>query len=117
MRTLIERFNSVNSLKISLETEIEDTEFVIKEYSNLLGESPWSKTHLRCSSYSLILLTRRSITLAGIVELLDVCPFYETVMVDFLFLNISTTSNNENSKRLSPAITMISSSIFLISIT
>ena len=38
MRTLIERFNSVNSLKISLETEIEDTEFVIKEYSNLLGE-------------------------------------------------------------------------------
>ena len=38
MRTLIERFNSVNSLKISLETEIEDTELVIKEYSNLLGE-------------------------------------------------------------------------------
>ncbi len=38
MRTLIERFNSVNSLKTSLETEIEDTEFVIKEYSNLLGE-------------------------------------------------------------------------------
>jgi len=26
MRTLIERFNSVNSLKISLEQEIEDTE-------------------------------------------------------------------------------------------
>jgi len=38
LRTLIERFNSVNSLKISLETEIEDTELVIKEYSNLLGE-------------------------------------------------------------------------------
>jgi len=38
LRTLIERFNSVNSLKTSLETEIEDTEFVIKEYSNLLGE-------------------------------------------------------------------------------
>jgi len=35
---LIERFNSVNSLKTSLEQEIEDTEFVIKEYSNLLGE-------------------------------------------------------------------------------
>jgi hypothetical protein len=38
LRTLIERFNSVNSLKISLETEIEDTKLVIKEYSNLLGE-------------------------------------------------------------------------------
>ncbi len=38
MRTLIERFNSVNSLKISLEKEIEDTEQIIKEYSNLLGE-------------------------------------------------------------------------------
>jgi len=38
LRTLIERFNSINSLKISLETEIEDTELVIKEYSNLLGE-------------------------------------------------------------------------------
>ncbi len=38
MRTLIERFNSVNSLKISLEQEIEDTELVIKEYSNMLGE-------------------------------------------------------------------------------
>jgi len=38
LRTLIERFNSVNSLKISLETEIEDTELVIQEYSNLLGD-------------------------------------------------------------------------------
>jgi len=38
LRTIIERFNSVNSLKISLETEIEDTKLVIKEYSNLLGE-------------------------------------------------------------------------------
>jgi len=38
MRTLIERFNSVNSLKISLEQEIEDTELVIKEYSHMLGE-------------------------------------------------------------------------------
>ena len=38
MRTLIERFNSVTSLKISLEQEIEDTELVIKEYSNMLGE-------------------------------------------------------------------------------
>jgi len=38
LRTLIERFNSVNSLKISLEQEIEDTKFAIKEYSNLLGE-------------------------------------------------------------------------------
>ncbi len=38
MRTLIERFNSVNSLKISLETEIEVTELEIKEYSNFLGE-------------------------------------------------------------------------------
>ena len=38
MRNLIERFNSVNSLQISLEKEIEDTELIIKEYSNLLGE-------------------------------------------------------------------------------
>ncbi len=38
MKNLIERFNSVNSLKISLEQEIEDTELVIKEYSNMLGE-------------------------------------------------------------------------------
>jgi len=38
MRTLIERFNSVTSLKISLEQEIEDTELVIKEYSSMLGE-------------------------------------------------------------------------------
>ncbi|MEE8180364.1 MAG: hypothetical protein V3T67_00835 [Nitrosopumilaceae archaeon] len=38
MRNLIEKFNSVNSLQISLEKEIEDTELIIKEYSNLLGE-------------------------------------------------------------------------------
>jgi len=38
LKNLIERFNSVNSLKISLEKEIEDTEFIIQEYSNLLGE-------------------------------------------------------------------------------
>ncbi len=38
MKKIIERFNSVNSLKISLEKEIEDTELVIQEYSNMLGE-------------------------------------------------------------------------------
>ncbi len=38
MRNLIERFNSVSSLQINLEKEIEDTEQIIKEYSNLLGE-------------------------------------------------------------------------------
>ena len=38
MKNLIERFSSVNSLKINLEKEIEDTEFQIKEYSNMLGE-------------------------------------------------------------------------------
>jgi len=38
LRDLIERFNSVNSLKISLEQEIEDTELIIQEYSNLLGD-------------------------------------------------------------------------------
>ncbi len=38
MKNLIERFNSVNSLKISLEKEIEDTEVIIKEYSNMLGD-------------------------------------------------------------------------------
>ena len=38
MKTLIEKFNSVSSLKINLEIEIEDTEQVIKEYSDMLGE-------------------------------------------------------------------------------
>lgn len=38
MKHLIERFNSVNSLKVNLEKEIEDTEHIIQEYSNLLGE-------------------------------------------------------------------------------
>ncbi len=38
MKTLIERFNSVNSLQTNLEIEIEDTERIIKNYSNLLGE-------------------------------------------------------------------------------
>jgi len=37
LKNLIERFNSVNSLKINLEKEIEDTELVIKEYSDMLG--------------------------------------------------------------------------------
>ena len=38
MRALIEKFNSVNSLKVNLESEIEETEKIIQEYSNLLGE-------------------------------------------------------------------------------
>ena len=38
MKTLIERFNSVNSLKTNLEIEIEDTERIIKDHSNILGE-------------------------------------------------------------------------------
>ncbi len=38
MKNLIERFNSVKSLKVNLEKEITDTELIIKEYSNLLGE-------------------------------------------------------------------------------
>jgi len=38
LKNLIERFNSVNSLKISLEKEIEDTELIIQEYSTLLGK-------------------------------------------------------------------------------
>jgi len=38
LENLIERFNSVNSLKTNLEKEIEDTEVIIQEYSNLLGE-------------------------------------------------------------------------------
>ena len=38
MKKLIERFNSVNSLQTSLQKEIEDTELIIQEYSNLLGE-------------------------------------------------------------------------------
>ena len=38
MKNLIERFNSVNSLKVNLEKEIKDTEIQIQEYSNMLGE-------------------------------------------------------------------------------
>ena len=38
MKNLIERFNSINSLKTNLEQEIEDTQTIIQEYSNLLGE-------------------------------------------------------------------------------
>jgi len=38
LKNLIERFNSIKSLKVNLEKEIEDTELIIKEYSNLLGE-------------------------------------------------------------------------------
>ncbi len=38
MKTLIERFNSVSSLQTNLEIEIEDTEQIIKEYSDMLGE-------------------------------------------------------------------------------
>ena len=38
MKNLIERFNSVNSLKVNLDREIEDTEILIQDYSNLLGE-------------------------------------------------------------------------------
>ena len=38
MKNIIERFNSVNTLKSNLEKEIEDTEQIIQEYSNLLGE-------------------------------------------------------------------------------
>jgi len=38
LKNLIERFNSVNSLKVNLEKEIEDTEVQIQEYSNMLGE-------------------------------------------------------------------------------
>jgi len=38
LKQLIERFSSVNSLKINLEAEIELTEFQIQEYSNMLGD-------------------------------------------------------------------------------
>ncbi len=38
MKTLIQRFNSVSSLQTNLEIEIEDTERLIKEYSDMLGE-------------------------------------------------------------------------------
>ena len=38
MKHLIERFNSINSLKVNLEREIEDTEITIQGYSNILGE-------------------------------------------------------------------------------
>jgi len=38
LKNLIQRFNSIKSLKVNLEKEIEDTELIIKEYSNLLGK-------------------------------------------------------------------------------
>ena len=38
MKNLIERFNSIKYLKVNLEKEVIDTEMIIKEYSNLLGE-------------------------------------------------------------------------------
>jgi len=38
LKNLIDRFNSIKSLKVNLEKEIVDTELIIKEYSNLLGE-------------------------------------------------------------------------------
>jgi len=38
LKTLIQRFNSVSSLKTNLEIEIDDTERIIKEYSAMLGE-------------------------------------------------------------------------------
>ena len=38
MKNLVERFNSVNAVKRNLEKEIEDTQSILSEYSNLLGE-------------------------------------------------------------------------------
>jgi hypothetical protein len=38
LKTLIQRFNSISSLQTNLEIEIEDTERIIKEYSDMLGE-------------------------------------------------------------------------------
>ena len=38
MKNIIERFNSIHSLKSNLEREIEDIEEKIQEYSNMLGE-------------------------------------------------------------------------------
>ena len=38
MQNMIERFNSVNALKTNIEKEIEGTEIIIQEYSNLLGK-------------------------------------------------------------------------------
>lgn len=38
MKNIIERFNSINSLKTNLENEIVETELILKDYSNLLGE-------------------------------------------------------------------------------
>lgn len=38
MKHIVEKFNSIHSLKINLENEITDIEFAIKEYSTLLGE-------------------------------------------------------------------------------
>lgn len=46
MKTVIERFNSINSLKINLEQEIKDTQSGIQEYSNILGEKIRSNEEL-----------------------------------------------------------------------
>jgi hypothetical protein len=46
LKNLIEKFNSISLLKKSLEREIEDTEFIINDYSNLLGEKIRSNEEL-----------------------------------------------------------------------
>lgn len=46
MKNLIQRFNSVNSLKVNLEQEVEDIEISIQEYSNILGEKIRSNEEL-----------------------------------------------------------------------
>ena len=38
MKNIIERFNSIHSLKSNLEREIEDIQEKIQDYSNMLGE-------------------------------------------------------------------------------
>ena len=46
MKNIIQRFNSVNSLKVNLEKEVEDIENSIQDYSNILGEKIRSNEEL-----------------------------------------------------------------------
>ncbi len=59
MKNLIERFNSIKSLKVNLEKEIVDTELIIKEYSNLLGDKIRTNEELSADDPDFLALKER----------------------------------------------------------
>jgi len=59
LKNLIERFNSIKSLKVNLEEEIVDTELIIKEYSNLLGEKIRTNEELSADDPDFLALKER----------------------------------------------------------